>query len=147
MFKSILLPTDGSPLSDKATATAVQFARLNRAKIVAITVVPPYPFIPMPDGSGGGTLDAGVYEQQMENAARHSIQKVEAAARAGEVPFEGVVALSPSPYEEIVAAAAQYGCDIIIMASHGRSGLNKLFLGSETQKVLAHTTLPVMVLR
>ncbi|MET3134856.1 nucleotide-binding universal stress UspA family protein [Oxalobacteraceae bacterium GrIS 1.11] len=145
MFKTILLPTDGSELSDKASATAIEFAQLNQAKIVAISVVQPFPYSPM--GDGGVVLDAGLYEKQMQEVAQHNIDKVGAAARAANVPFEGVVALSLSPYEEIVAAAATHQCDIILMASHGRTGLNKLFLGSETQKVLAHTTLPVMVLR
>ncbi|WP_317201784.1 universal stress protein [Janthinobacterium sp.] len=145
MFKTILLPTDGSPLSQKATATAIQFAQLNQAKIIGICVVQPFPFAPMSDG--GIVLDAALYERQMQEAAQSTIDKISVAAREANVPFEGVVALSVSPYEEIVDTAAKYGCDIILMASHGRTGLNKLFLGSETQKVLAHTTLPVMVLR
>jgi nucleotide-binding universal stress UspA family protein len=145
MFKSILLPTDGSDLSDKATATAVQFAKLNQAKIVAITVIQPLPFSSM--GDSGAVIDSGQFATQMQDAARRHIGKVAAAAQAAGIPFEGLVAMSPSPYEEIVEAANQHGCDIIIMASHGRKGLNRLFLGSETQKVLAHTTLPVMVLR
>ncbi|CAN7268728.1 MULTISPECIES: universal stress protein [Duganella] len=145
MFKSILLPTDGSDLSDKATATAVRFARLNQAKIVAITVIQPLPFSSM--GDSGAVIDSGQFATQMQDAARRHIEKVAAAALAADIPFEGVITMSPSPYEEIVEAAKKHGCDIIMMASHGRTGLNRLFLGSETQKVLAHTTLPVMVLR
>jgi nucleotide-binding universal stress UspA family protein len=145
MFKSILLPTDGSDLSDKATATAVRFAKLNQAKIVAITVIQPLPFSSM--GDSGAVIDSGQFATQMQDAARRHIEKVAAAALAADIPFEGVITMSPSPYEEIVEAAKKHGCDIIMMASHGRTGLNRLFLGSETQKVLAHTTLPVMVLR
>jgi nucleotide-binding universal stress UspA family protein len=145
MFKSILLPTDGSDLSDKATATAVRFAKLNQAKIVAITVIQPLPFSSM--GDSGAVIDSGQFATQMQDAARRHIEKVAAAALAADIPFEGVITMSPSPYEEIVEAAKKHGCDIIVMASHGRTGLNRLFLGSETQKVLAHTTLPVMVLR
>ncbi len=145
MFKSILLPTDGSELSDKATAMAVQFAQLNHARIVAISVITPLPFSSM--GDSGAVIDSGQFATQMQNAARHHIDKVAAAAHAKEIPFEGVITMSPSPYEEIVEAAKKFECDIIMMASHGRRGLNRLFLGSETQKVLAHTTLPVMVLR
>jgi nucleotide-binding universal stress UspA family protein len=145
MFKTILLPTDGSPLSEKAAATAVQFAQLNGAKIVAVSVVQPFPLSAF--GDGGVVLDAGLYEQQMQEAAQINIDKVAAMAQAANVPFEGVTAVSVSPYEEIVATATKKNCDIILMASHGRTGLNKLFLGSETQKVLAHTSLPVMVLR
>ena len=145
MFKTILLPTDGSPLSEKAAATAIQFAQLNGAKIVAISVVQPFPLSAF--GDGGVVLDAGLYEQQMQEAAQKNVDKVGAMAQAANVPFEGVTAVSVSPYEEIVATATKNHCDIILMASHGRTGLNKLFLGSETQKVLAHTHLPVMVLR
>ena len=145
MFKKILLPTDGSALSDKATATAIQFAQLNGAQLVAISVIHPFPFSPMADG--GAVLDAKTFEREMENTARHHIDKAAAAAHAEAIPFEGVITMSPSPYEEIVEAAKKFECDIIMMASHGRRGLNRLFLGSETQKVLAHTTLPVMVLR
>ena len=145
MFKTILLPTDGSPLSEKATATAIQFAQLNQAKIVAISVVQPFPFSPISDG--GAVFDARQYEREMHEAAQVNLDKVGVAAREAQVPFEGVVTLAVSPYEAIVDTAAKYGCDIIMMASHGRKGLNKLFVGSETQKVLAHTHLPVMVLR
>lgn len=145
MFKTILLPTDGSELSDKATVTAIQFAKLNQAKIVGISVVQPFPFSPMSDG--GAVFDARQYEREMHEAAQHNLDKIGVAAREANIPFEGVVALAVSPYEQIVETAAKYQCDIIMMASHGRKGLNKLFLGSETQKVLAHTTLPVMVLR
>jgi nucleotide-binding universal stress UspA family protein len=145
MFKSILLPTDGSDLSDKATATAVQFAKLNQARIVALTVIQPLPFSSM--GDSGAVIDSGQFAEQMQKAARSHIDKVAAAASAADIPFEGVITMSPSPHEEIVEAARKFNCDIIMMASHGRHGLNRLFLGSETQKVLAHTTLPVMVLR
>lgn len=145
MFKSILLPTDGSDLSDKATAIAIDFARLHQARIVAVTVIQP---VLMPSlGDSGAMIDTGQYENQMQSAARHHIEKVTSAARAAGIPCEGVIAMSPNPYEEIVEAAKKYGCDLIMMASHGRKGLNKLFLGSETQRVLSHTTLPVLVLR
>jgi nucleotide-binding universal stress UspA family protein len=145
MFKSILLPTDGSALSDKATAIAVEFAQVHKARIVGICVIQPLPFPSM--GDSGAVLDSGQFEQQMQNAARRNIEKVAVAAKAGQVPFEGVMTLSPSPWEEIVEAAKKFNCDLIMMASHGRTGLKGLLLGSETQKVLAHTTLPVMVLR
>ena len=145
MFTSILFPTDGSPLSDHAARTAIAFAQLNKARLVAISVVQPFPFSPMADG--GIVLDASLYEEQMNASARLALEKIGEEARAADVPFEGVLALSPSPYEEIVNAAQVHQCDIILMASHGRTGLNKLFVGSETQKVLAHTQLPVLVLR
>ena len=69
------------------------------------------------------------------------------AARAADIPFEGGISVSHTPYEEIVEAAKKFDCDLIMMASHGHKGINKLLLGSQTDKVLAHTTLPVLVLR
>lgn len=145
MFKSILLPTDGSDLSDKATAIAVEFAKLHQARITAVAVIQP---MLMPTlGDGGAVLEAGQYETQMQEAARAHIGKVAAAAAAGGIPFEGVIAMSAKPADEIVSAAEKYGADLIMMASHGRSGLSKLLMGSETQSVLSHTTLPVLVLR
>jgi len=145
MFKSILLPTDGSDLSEKATAIAVNFAKIHGARIVGISVIQPFPFFPMAEGAV--VPDAEVFDTQLNAAARRNLDQIANAAAAAGVPFEGVIANSHSPYEEIVAAAEKHNCDIILMASHGRKGLNKLFLGSETQKVLAHTQLPVLVLR
>ena len=146
MFKSILLPTDGSDLSEKATAIAIEFARAHGARIVGVSVVQPFPFTPMAV-DGAVIPDAEVFDTQATVAATSHLDKIAAAAAAAGIAFEGVVANSHSPYEEIVAAAEKHHCDIILMASHGRKGLNKLFLGSETQKVLAHTHLPVLVLR
>ena len=145
MFKSILLPIDGSELSEKATATAIQFALLNQARIVAVTVVQPLPLAPLGDGSV--MIDSGQYATEMQAAASGHIDKVAFAAKAAGIPFEGLVSMSTSPSDEIVEAAKKYHCDIILMASHGRTGLEKLLLGSETQKVLSHTELPVLVLR
>ena len=145
MFKSILLPTDGSQLSERATETAVKIAQLNGAKLVAISVVQPFPLVPMSEAVV--IPDATVFDKHADEYARNCLDRVAAAAQAAGVQFEGVMAQSATPYEEIVKAAEQHHCDIIMMASHGRKGLNKLFLGSETQKVLAHTTLPVLVLR
>lgn len=145
MFKTILVPTDGSELSEKAVQGAIEFAKLTGGRIVAISVAEPYPFTP--SSEGGYVPDLNLYEKQMQKFAQVHVAKVaEAAAKAG-VPCETHVAQSFNPYEEIVNAAKKYQCDTILMASHGRKGLNKLFLGSETQKVLAHSTIPVMVFR
>ncbi|MYM28575.1 universal stress protein [Duganella sp. CY15W] len=144
MFKSILFPTDGSDLSEKVTATVMEFARLHQSRITAVTVIQP---MLMPTlGDGAAVIDAGQYEVQMQSTARDHINKVAAAASAAGVPFEGIVATSTNPADEIVQAAKKYGCDLIVMASHGRTGLSKLLLGSETQSVLSHTSLPVLVL-
>ena len=145
MFSTILLPTDGSTLTDKAIPAAIEFAKLNGGKIIGIYVIEPLPLTAIVDGGIG--IDLEVYEKQMRDTAQIGIDKLADAARAAGVAFEGVIARSINPYEEIVNAALKFNCDIIVMASHGRKGLNKFFLGSETQKVLSHTTVPVLVLR
>lgn len=145
MFKTILVPTDGSPLSDKAVRAALEFARQVGGKIVALSVAEPYPFTPLADSAF--TPDVNVYETKMRELAQLNVGKIADAAKAANVPCDTSIALSFSPYDEIVKAADKSGCDVIFMASHGRKGLNKLFLGSETQKVLAHSTIPVMVFR
>ena len=145
MFKTILLPTDGSALSEKAIPTAIEFAKLTGGKIVGIYVIQPLPLTAIADG--GIAIDLETYEKQMRDAAQLHIDKIGDEARAANIAFEGVIAKSVNPYEEIIDAAIKFNCDIILIASHGRKGLNKFFLGSETQKVLSHTTLPVMVLR
>jgi nucleotide-binding universal stress UspA family protein len=146
MFNNILFPTDGSELSDKAAATVIDLARIHGGRIVTISVLQPYPFLPLGD-TGVAIPDMGVYETRMMDITKDNVSKVAAAARAAGVPCETVTSMAGSPYEAIVDAAQKHGCDAIVMASHGRKGLNKLFLGSETQKVLAHTNLPVLVLR
>ena len=145
MFKTILVPTDGSELSDKPIAAAVEYAKALGSKIVALTVAEPYPFAPLYQSTN--TSDATVYEERTRLAAQRHVLRVADAAREAGVECESVVAQSFSPFEEIISATKKFHCDAIFMASHGRKGLNRLFLGSETQKVLAHTDLPVLVFR
>lgn len=145
MFKSILLPTDGSQLSERATKTAIEFAKIHGARITAVSVVQPLPFVPLADAAV--LPDAGAFDREVRRNVQLGLEKVLAAASAAGVECEAVLGEAISPYEVIVKTAEERHCDIILMASHGRTGLNKLFLGSETQKVLAHTHLPVLVLR
>jgi nucleotide-binding universal stress UspA family protein len=146
MFHTILAPTDGSPLSEKAVDAAIELAKQLQGKIVTISVAEPAPFVALSEGGAiPGDLEA--YEEKAMQVAQHRVQKVAAAASAANVPCEALAVLSFSPYEEIIRAAEDYKCDVIFMASHGRRGLTKLFLGSETQKVLAHSTIPVLVYR
>lgn len=145
MFKSILVPTDGSPLAEKAIAAAIEFARGSGSTVVGFSVAEPYPFTALSEVSV--SIDTDMYDQKMEAVAHARVQKVADAANAAGVACKTGIALSFSPYEEIIKAANKFHCDVIFMASHGRKGLDRLFVGSETQKVLANTTLPVMVLR
>lgn len=145
MFKSILLPTDGSQLSERATQTAIEFAKIHGARMTAVSVVQPLPFVPLADAAV--MPDAGLFEREARRNFQAGLDKVLAAASAAGVECDAVLGEAMNPYEVIVKTAEERHCDIILMASHGRKGLNKLFLGSETQKVLAHTHLPVLVLR
>ena len=145
MFNTILVPTDGSELSARAIRAAIAFAKANHAKMVAISVSQPLPFYPLAEG--GALIDAGAYHEQVRELTNKHVQDVANAAALEGVPCNTHTAESASPYEEIISAATKYGCDLIFMASHGRKGLSRLFVGSETQKVLAHTTIPVLVFR
>lgn len=144
MFKKILLPTDGSDLSAKAVSGAVEMAAKLGAKLVGMTVIEPYSYSSLSEYRPESFED---YEARMEQAAKERLEKLEGAAKAAKVEIETVVAKSFSPYEAIIETATKNGCDVIFMASHGRRGLSAVLLGSETQKVLTHSTIPILVYR
>ena len=144
MFKRILVPTDGSELSDKAIAAAIDLARTLEATIIGMTTLEPYSYSNLSEYRPE-TLDD--YEARMDQAGAERLGRIaDAASRAG-VPVETVSVKSFSPYEAIIDTAKGKSCDLIVMASHGRRGLNAVLLGSETQKVLTHSRIPVMVYR
>ncbi|RJG07197.1 universal stress protein [Noviherbaspirillum cavernae] len=145
MFKTILVPTDGSALSEKAIAPAIEFAQKCGSKIIGLSVAEPYPFATILESSSA--IESGVYEERMRELAETYVQKIAVAAHNAGVACETSVAQSFAPHEEIINTADKFHCDAIFMASHGRRGFSKLFIGSETQKVLAHSTIPVLVLR
>ncbi len=144
MFKRILLPTDGSDLSTKAIEGAVELAAKIGAKIVGMTVVEPYSYSSLSEYRPESFDD---YESRMQAAAVERLQRLEAQAKAANVPVETKIAKSFSPYEAIIDTAKSAECDAIFMASHGRKGIQAVLLGSETQKVLTHSDIPVMVYR
>lgn len=147
MFKKVLVPTDGSPLSEKAIAAAIEFTKTMGGTLVALSVAEPFVYSALVEGAGVIPMDSTEYDEKAQQLAQNNVDKVAAQAKSIGVACKTEVALSFNPYEEIVRVAKQSGCDVIFMASHGRKGLNKLFVGSETQKVLAHTTIPVLVFR
>jgi nucleotide-binding universal stress UspA family protein len=147
MFKRILLPTDGSPLSDIASKAAIEFAADNGSEIVALSVAEPYIGTLISEGSITMPMDSELYNAHMQEIARLNVEKIVGWAKSMDVRCIASVVLAFSPYEEIIAAVKNFECDVIFMATHGRKGLNRLFVGSETQKVLAHSTTPVMVFR
>lgn len=143
MFKHILLPTDGSALSQNVVEKAIQFAKSIDARITGISVV-------MKDSVFESDVPAGIKEQIFaeRNAASESIlARLRQDAQAAGVVCETLLEASDQPYEAIVETAGKKGCDLIMMASHGRRGVGALLIGSETQKVLTHSTIPVLVYR
>lgn len=144
MFTRILVPTDGSELSIKAARGAIQMAKHLNARIVGMTVVEPYAYTTL---SEYRPESAGEYEQGADAMARERLAPIESEAKAAGVAVETTVARSFSPFEAIIDIAKRRQCDAIFMASHGRKGLSAILLGSETQKVLTHSTIPVMVYR
>ena len=143
MFKTILVPTDGSELADKAALAAIDLAGELHGKVVAISVVEPYPFSPLTEAAQGAV--ASEFDDKVLAAAQSHMDRLRQLADDRHVEFETVVAQSFDPYKEIIDTAHKRHCDAIFMASHGRKGLSKVFLGSQTQKVLAHSDVPVTV--
>jgi nucleotide-binding universal stress UspA family protein len=144
MFRRILVPTDGSELSLRAARGAAELAGRVGAKIVALTVIEPYAYASLSEYRAETITE---YEQRAEQLARERLLPVEQVARNGDIEFESAICRSFSPWEAIIETAQRRECDVIFMASHGRRGLNAVLLGSETQKVLTHSSLPVMVYR
>ena len=147
MFKHILVPTDGSELSTKAVQRAVNFAKDAGAKITFYFAKPDYPVALYGEGA---LLDPTTPEKFAEMADKQAEQLLSAAVKVAADAAVSATSLSTVnnvPHEGIVDAARSCGCDLIFMASHGRRGLSSLLLGSETNRVLTHTTIPVLVYR
>ncbi len=145
MFKKILVPTDGSALSEKSANAALKFASSMGASVVGLAVAEAYPFMLMPEA--GAMVDLSTYEELQDKSAQQAMERLKAMAATAGVNCEVISTRGVHPYEEIINTATAKGCDLIWMGSHGRKGLDKLLLGSETQRVLSHTKLPVMVYR
>jgi len=147
MYKSILVPIDGSPLSRSAAKEAVAFAKDQGAKVVGFYVAPAYQPNVYADFVPATFVTPKEYDDMAKKTAAKYLSAVEKAAAAAGVACASAHAMSDLPYEEIVKAAQRYKCDLIFMASHGRSGIARLLLGSQTSKVLAHSKVPVLVHR
>jgi nucleotide-binding universal stress UspA family protein len=147
MFKHILIPTDGSKLSNEAAEAGVRLAKALGAKVTALFAAPPATpiFYKAMLPVGYGTTEE--HKKATARAAAACLGVVEKAARAARVPVETVSVTSDFPADTILATAKKRRCDLVFMASHGRRGLKGALLGSETQKVLAEGKLPVLVYR
>lgn len=147
MYKKILVATDGSTLSKKAVRSAIGLAGSVGADLVALYVVPNYPVSYFEGGVTISTQDIARTEKQWADQGQAIVDAVSATAEAGGVKAKGVIARSNLVAEAILAAAKRHKCDLIVMASHGHRGLKRILLGSETQHVLTHSSIPVLVLR
>jgi nucleotide-binding universal stress UspA family protein len=145
MYKHILIPTDGSELSAKAATQGVQLAKSINARVMAVTSSPTFRTFAVGPVMVTDTPDQ--YEKGCAARARHTLAEVAAKAKAAGVAYEGVHVVHDHPWEAIIDTATKKGCDLIFMASHGRKGLSALVIGSETTKVLTHTTIPTLVFR
>jgi nucleotide-binding universal stress UspA family protein len=145
MYRHILIPTDGSPLSSAAVEKSLAFAKAVGASVTVLGVLQPFHVF---------TVDANQLESTRTEYEREAPQQVErylaeAASRAKmlNVPCNTLKVWDEHPYQAIIDAAVREDCDLIAMASHGRRGLSAVILGSETLKVLTHSKLPVLVYR
>ncbi len=147
MYK-ILLPTDGSDISQKAVKQCIAFAKALSAKVTGLHVIPEFR-MGMDEGYLIPTSTAvkNRVEEESQARARQILAAVEKEAKDAGLECECIVAVNDTVYEEIIKTAEQKNCDLIIMASHGHAGVSSVLLGSETVKVLTHTKLPVLVLR
>jgi nucleotide-binding universal stress UspA family protein len=145
MYSNILIPTDGSELAGKAVQHGIALAKRISAKVTVLTVLPPFHTL---------TTDTRMIEDtpaqfkaRMQTHAEKTLSAAAAAAQAAGVTCETVQVEHEHPYQAIIDTAESKGCDLIVMASHGRHGIAALVLGSETVKVLTHCKVPVLVHR
>jgi len=146
MFNNILIPTDGSELSQRAVRMAVELAKLHQARITGIHVIPDYHLLIAYEGAFDPVTEERI-EEEAKTRAEGYLAFVRKGAEDAGVPCELVCETSDHPYEAILKTAESRGCDLIVMTSHGRKGLVAVLLGSETRKVLTHAKIPVLIVR
>lgn len=145
MFKQILLPTDGSAASEDAIRKCMQFAKETGAQVTGLYVTPEFHIFTYQAEMLEDTREE--FRKDSEEQARKYLAVIETAAREAGVRCTVTSLSSDHPYEAIIQAAKEHKCDLIAMASHGRKGIRGLLMGSETQKVLTHSQVPVLVYR
>ena len=144
MYKNILIPTDGSELAGKAVEHGIAFAKEIGAKITVLTVCEPFHVFITRDPL---KTRSDLYKRDMQKFAAKMLDAVAKAAKAAGVACDTVQVEHEHPYQAIIDTARSKGCDLIVMASHGRRGVSAIVLGSETVKVLTHSKIPVLVHR
>ncbi|HXZ95998.1 MAG TPA: universal stress protein [Burkholderiales bacterium] len=146
MYKHILIPTDGSSLSQKAVKQGVAFAKAIGAKVTAITVTPTFHMVLTAEPLMV-TDTAEQYKRDSKARAKAILEAAHKVAASARVSFDSVHAIGDQPFKAIINTAQRKRCDLIFMASHGWKGFAALVLGSETNKVLTHSRVPVLVYR
>lgn len=144
MYKRILFPTDGSEITQKALDTAIALAKLSGAELYALSVKEPFPYSAISEMQ---PVPPQEFYDAQERIAAGRVQAAAELARAAGVTCHAHTVEAIHPWEAILDHAKTQGCDVIVMASHGRRGVSALLLGSETSRVLTHSTLPVLVVR
>lgn len=144
MYQHVLLPTDGSDIASKAVAAAVDLAKRYGARLSVISVIDPLPFITFPEG-GGEAL--AYYLEASEEAAKQGLALAGKIASEAGVTFETHVLREHGPAQSIIEYANKQGCDLIVVGSHGRRGLDAVLLGSVAHKVLTLSKVPVLVVK
>lgn len=147
MYQRILVATDGSNLSKRAVSSAISLAALCGAELVALKVIPRYPQSYFEGGLALQAAEISRVEKQWADDAQAIVDAVQKAALTKGVKTKAVTVKSDLISDAVIAATKKYKCDLIVMASHGRRGIKRLLLGSETQQVLTHSHVPVLVLR
>ncbi len=147
MYQRILIATDGSTLSKKAVSSGIALAALAGAELVALKVVPRYPMTYFEGSLPLSAQEVNRIEKQWADQGKRIVDAVLNAAEKQGVKAKAITVKSDVVSDAIISAAKKYKCDLIVMASHGRKGIKRLLLGSETLQVLTHTQTPVLVLR
>ena len=145
MYKHILLPTDGSALSQEAARQAIAFAKSIHARVTAITVSPSFHALAVEAQLLTDTPEE--FRKMCEARAETYLGPIRKIASAAGVACEAIHVVDDHAYQAIINAAENKGCDLIMMSSHGRRGMSAILLGSETNKVLTHSKIPVLVCR
>lgn len=144
MFKKILVPCDGSQLSHQAAEFAADLAKQHGAHVIGIYVIDPFPYIGIGDASAVGIQ---AYLTEAQASATRALDDVRECCVARGVAFDGDTIERNVTYEGILETAEAEGCDLIVMGSHGRKGMQALILGSVAQKVLTHAKIPVLIVK
>jgi nucleotide-binding universal stress UspA family protein len=147
MFQRILIPTDGSTVARKAIQAGIQFAKEAGGSVVGYYAVETIERLHYAEGRSGRPLAVKGLEKRLREQGQQYLDEIRKAAEAAGVACETVMTSHATPFQGIIDAARKKKCDVIFIASHGRGKLASLLLGSVTQKVLAHSTIPVLVYR